>query len=119
MTVEVKLWPQVHDDFRALPTTDLQWQALRYLVRLETNPRLGLPLTDHPIWGDLSDCRKIYLDETHDQDPRWRIVYRLLPTDEQPEVADVIIIGPRADDEVYRQVMTRLNRPLGPFADPP
>jgi hypothetical protein len=66
-----------------------------------------------PVWGDLSDCRKIYLDESHYADPRWRIIYRLLPDETNPEVADVMIIGPREDDAVYREVMARLERPLG------
>lgn len=96
---------------------------MQYLVRLEREPYLGRPLIDHPIWGDLSDCRKIFLDETHEADPRWRIIYRLLPDEETPNVADVIIIGPREDDAVYYEVMSRLQRPLGPeyprhFANP-
>jgi hypothetical protein len=87
--------------------------AMKYFIRLETEPRFGLALVDHPLWGDLSDCRKIYLDETHARRPRWRIVYKLLPNDAEPETAEVIIIGPRADDAVYREVMARLGRPLG------
>ena len=86
---------------------------MKYLVQLETRPDFGLPLTDHPIWGDLSDCRKIYLDETHQSDPRWRIIYRLLPDETSPTTADVIIIGPREDDAVYKEVMSRLDRVLG------
>ncbi len=86
---------------------------MEYFIRLEENPRLGRTLKDHPVWGDLSDHRKIYLDERHDVDPRWRIIYKLLPNDENPEVADVVIIGPREDDAVYREVMARLGRPLG------
>jgi mRNA-degrading endonuclease YafQ of YafQ-DinJ toxin-antitoxin module len=111
--VEVNLWPQVHEDFRSLETDALRWEAMRYLVELRKKPFLGRKLTDHPIWGDLSDCRKIYLDESHDIDPRWRIIYRLLPGENQPQTADVIIIGPRQDDAVYIEVMARLDRSLG------
>jgi len=118
VTVEVTFWPQVSEDFRALPTDKLRWMAMQYFVRLEQKPDLGRPLQDHPIWGDLSDCRKIYLDETHQTDPRWRIIYKLLPDERHPKVADVIIIGPREDDAVYREVMSRLARPLrAPQAD--
>ncbi len=113
MAVEVVLWPQVHDDFRALPSDALRWEALRYFVRLRNEPRLGLSLTDHPVWGNLSDCRKIFLDETHERNPRWRIVYRLLPSDSTPATAEIIIVGPRRDDAVYREVMARLERPFG------
>ncbi len=43
--------------------------------------------------GDLSDCRKLYFDETTDQSPRYRIVYRLLPTAERPTDIEVLAIG--------------------------
>ena len=114
MPVEVTLWPQVREDFRALPSDKLRWEAMRYIVILREKPKLGIPLTDHPIWGDLSDCRKIFLDEAHDADPRWRIIYRLLPDESNPTTADVIMVGPREDDQVYRTVMQRLQRPFGP-----
>ncbi len=118
MAVEVTFWPQVREDFRALPPA-VQFMAKKHLVRLEKQPDFGTPLKDDPLWGDLSDCRKIYLDESHDVDPRWRIIYKLLPDEERPEVAEVIIIGPREDDAVYVEVMGRLNRPLGSrFANP-
>jgi mRNA-degrading endonuclease YafQ of YafQ-DinJ toxin-antitoxin module len=113
VTVKVNLWPQVTEDFRSLPTNGLRLMAMKHLLRLEDEPYFGLHLTDHPVWGDLSDCRKIYLDESHEVDPRWRIIYKLLPDEQNPDVADVMIIGPRDDDLVYRQVMVRLGRPLG------
>lgn len=114
MPVEVILGPGVPDDFRALPTDRLKWMTKKHLVRLEQEPRFGTRLIDHPVWGDLSDCRKVFLDESHDADPRWRIIYRLLPNEQQPEFAEVLIIGPREDDAVYVAVMDRLDRPLGP-----
>ncbi len=114
MSVEVTLWPQVSEDFRALPSDALRWMAMKHLVRLEKEPRFGTKLLDHPVWGDLSDCRKIFLDESHDADPRWRIIYRLLPNEQKPTFAEVLIIGPRVDDAVYVAVMDRLQRPLGP-----
>ena len=117
MTVEVELWPQVTEDFRELPTDKLRWEAMRYLMQLRDKPFLGQPLFNHPVLGDLSDCRKIFLDETHDADPRWRIIYRLLPSEQNPVTADVIIIGPREDDAVYHEVMARLERPTR-FANP-
>lgn len=121
MTVEVTFWPAVREDFRVLPPA-AQLMAKKHLARLEREPRFGTPLKDHLIWGDLSDCWKIFLDESHTADPRWRIIYRLLPDDTNPEVADVMIIGPRDDDAVYYEVMRRLGRPLGPqhphFANP-
>lgn len=110
MSVEVKVWPQVNEDLRALPTDKLRWEALRYIVRLRDKPYLGRRLRDHPQLGDLSDCRKIFLDERHDVDPRWRIVYRLLPDDVRPTVAEVLIVGPRQSETVYRGAVERLGR---------
>jgi hypothetical protein len=112
VSVEVKVWPQVNDDLRALPTESLRWEALRYIVRLRDEPWLGRRLTYHPVLGDLSDCRKIYLDERHDIVPRWRIVYRLLPNERAPEVAEVIIVGPREAEGVYHDAMSRLARSM-------
>ena len=114
MKVELRYWPEVVGDFKALPSFALQAMAMKHLVGLEKRHNYGTPLTDHPIWGDLSDCWKIYLDESHDADPRWRIIYRLRPDTEAPEIAEILIIGPRADDAVYVHVMTRLGRELGP-----
>jgi hypothetical protein len=85
---------------------------MRYVVRLKNEPFLGRRLQQHRSLGDLSDCRKIYLDEAHDIDPRWRIIYRLLPDEQNPEVAEVIIVGPRDRDAVYLAAMTRLQRPI-------
>lgn len=113
MTVEVNLWPQASQDFRQLPLDVLRWEALRYITRLRTEPYLGTPLRDHPLLGDLSDCRKIYLDERHDVDPRWRIVYRLLPNDGAPRFAEVIVIGAREGAAVYHEAMKRLARQVG------
>ena len=85
--------------------------AMKHILRLEQEPTFGIALTKHPLWGDLSDCRKIYLDESHDRSPRWRIIYKLLPDEQNAQVAEVIIIGPRASGEVYQEVMRRLGRP--------
>ena len=111
---EVVLLPAAAEDFRLLPSHALKLQAMEYLAQIEAKPHFAPLLENHRIWGDLSDCRRIYLDETHDHDPRWRIIYRLLPTDAEPTHAEVIIIGPRRDDEVYVRIMERLGRPLGP-----
>lgn len=113
MTVEVTLWPQVHDDFRALPSDTLRLEALRYIVRLRDQPYFGQPLRSDPVLGDLGDCRKIYLDETHDTDPRWRIVYRVLTDDErEPTAVEVLIVGEREDLSVYFEALRRLGRPV-------
>jgi len=88
VTVEVKLWPQVREDFRALPNDALRWEALKYIGRLREEPKLGLPLHDHPILGDLSDCRKLFLDDSPPRVSVMLLIYRLLPGEDDPKVAD-------------------------------
>lgn len=93
--------------------------TMKHFIKLESKPYYGKKLKDHPIWGDLSDFWKIYLDETHTADPRWRIIYTLLPDEKKPEIADVVIIGPREDDAVYIEVMSRLGRVIPVKPQPP
>lgn len=110
MSVEVTVGPAARADYAALPTDALRMESLRYLARLKTSPFLGLRLTDHPTLGDLSDCRKIYLDEQHDVSPRYRIVYQLQPDEMNPRVADIVCIGRRVNAEVYLESLSRLGR---------
>jgi len=35
------------------------------------------------------DCRKLYFDEQRDMDPRYRIIYRLLPDEDGPTKVEV------------------------------
>ena len=79
-------------------------------MRLKTHPHLGLRLSDHPLIGDLADCRKIYFDEAADRPPRYRIVYRLKPNEDTPSNVEVIVIGRRASAEVYKEAIRRLGR---------
>lgn len=82
------------------------------------NPKLGKPCGFAFITGNLSDCRKLYFDEQRDMDPRYRIVYRLVPDEDSPTKAEVIRIGlkvPYGDEErIHRQVGRALERLLGP-----
>lgn len=113
MSIEVELRPEAAVDFRALPTGgNIRWQVMKYLVRLRTEPHLGTRLRDHPVLGDLSDCRKIYVGESERVKPTHRIVYRLLPNDVSPATADVIVIGEKAsaDPTVYLEALKRLSR---------
>ncbi|MBA2359834.1 MAG: hypothetical protein H0V79_02675 [Actinobacteria bacterium] len=111
MAVSVTVRPEIPGDFQNLPTHDLRLEAARYLLRLRDHPWLGLPLADHPKLGDLSDCRKIYFDEHDDIPPRYRIVYKLsLDESGQAKGVDVVIVGPRASEQVYREALARLGR---------
>jgi hypothetical protein len=57
----------------------------------------------NPDVGDLTYYRKVAFDEK-----RYRIVYRLLPNESQPTIIQVIAIGPRAELEVYKTAVARL-----------
>lgn len=103
MPTEVQLRDEAAEEFRNLQTRP-KFEAAGLLLRLETEPLFGLPLGDQPP-GDLSDCRKIYFD-----DRRLRIVYRLLPSAQNPLTADVIAIGAREALEVYEIALERLGR---------
>lgn len=110
--------PTAKQQLLDLPSDALKRRALELLARVSKgNPRLGKPCGFAFSTGNLSDCRKLYFDEEQDADPRFRIVYRLLPDEEKPAKAEVIRIGlkvPYGDEEqIYRQVGRALERLLG------
>lgn len=102
------------DSIQALPDPhcDIAWDLLEHL---QTAPRYGKPLENRiESGGDLSDSRTLYvIDFEHKKvewPPPYRIVYRLLPSEAEPEVAQVIWAGERDDDLVYRTAGKRLGR---------
>jgi hypothetical protein len=102
---EVAVRPAAKEDLRKLPFA-VQVEAVKYILRLEKSaPTLGLPLEHFHDVGDLSDCRKIYID-----DRRHRVVYRVLPDEKNPKSADVIAVGPRKLKQVYVEAVKRLGR---------
>lgn len=119
MLIEVEfLDPYAKRQLLDLPSRQLQRRALMLLGRVKNeNPLLGKPCGFAFQTGNLSDCRKLYFDESEDAPPRYRIIYRLLPDEETPAVAEVIRIGlkfPYGDEEyLYRQAGRALGRLLG------
>lgn len=110
--------PDAKQQLLELPTEQLKRRALELLAQVSTgNPRLGKPCGFAFSTGNLSDCRKLYFDEAENMDPRYRIVYRLLPDEDKPAKAEVIRIGlkvPYGDEEqIYRQVGRALDRLTG------
>lgn len=96
----------------------LKRRAVELLAEVSKgNPKLGKPCGFAFSTGNLSDCRKLYFDEQPDVEPRYRIVYRLIPDEDRPVKAEVIRIGlkvPHGDEEqIYRQVARALDRLLG------
>ena len=118
----VKLTDDGRADLASLPTKKLQLVALQWMARLRRAPGLGQPLE----WRerqDLRTCSKIYFDEGDTplelrlspskrapEGPRYRIVYRLLPSDDDPQCAQILGVGPKRDTEggVYPLVARRL-----------
>lgn len=110
--------PTAKQQLLDLPSKELKRRALELLAQVsKENPKLGKPCGFAFSTGNLSDCRKLYFDEKRDMDPRYRIIYRLLPDEDGPTKAEVIRIGlkvPYGDEEqIYRQVGQALERLLG------
>jgi hypothetical protein len=118
--IPVRFVEAVKDDLAALPSDRLRKVALQWMMRLRSDPYLGQRLT----WrrgADLSGCRKIYFDYEDEPlkenfvfnrrpgGPRFRIVYRLLPRPEHPEVVRILAVGPkiRTDGGVYHDAGER------------
>jgi hypothetical protein len=110
--------PTAKQQLLDLPSKELKRRALELLAEVSKgNPKLGKPCGFAFSTGNLSDCRKLYFDEQRDTDPRYRIVCRLVPDEDEPTKAEVIRIGlkvPYGDEEqIYRQVGRALDRLLG------
>ena len=73
---------------------------------------------------DLRTCRKLYFDEDDTpfelqlapgkratDGPPYRIVYRLLPSEDEPQFAQILAVGPKRDAEggIYPRVARRLD----------
>ena len=110
-------------DLRALPNDRLRKVALWWLKRVRRDHSLGNALGYQLSTGDLRGAFKLYFDEDDepwnplwqpparpagDPVPRYRIVYQLLPDDENPELIEVVSIG--AKPEVYWMAAARLER---------
>lgn len=108
--------PVAKQELLDLPSKTLKRRALELLARVSTeNPRLGKPCGFAFSTGNLSDCRKLYFDEEEDIDPRYRIIYRLIPDEENPMKAEVIRIGlkvPYGDQDVQESIYRRVGRAL-------
>jgi hypothetical protein len=110
--------PTAKQQLLDLPDKELKRRALELLAQVsKENPKLGKPCGFAFSTGNLSDCRKLYFDEKRDMDPRYRIIYRLLPDEDGPSKAEVIRLGlkvPYGDEkQIYRQVGRALDRLLG------
>ena len=93
------------------PHREVAWELLDHL---RGAPRYGKPLKARAETGDLSQARSLYVIDFEQRQIEWpptyRIVYRLLPSEDEPTTAQVIWAGRRDDLEVYRAAARRLSR---------
>jgi hypothetical protein len=93
------------------PHREVAWELLEHL---RNAPQYGKPLEAHAATSELQSARALYvIDFAHRRigwPPPSRIVYRLLPSEQRPEKAQVIWAGRRDQLEVYRTAAQRLRR---------
>lgn len=110
-------------DLEALPSDALRKVALWWLKRVRRDHSLGKRLGYQVSTGDLRGLYKLYFDEEDepwnplweppdrpagDPRPRYRIVYQLLPSEEDPALIEVVSVGPKP--EVYWGAAKRVGR---------
>ena len=85
--------PHFAERFAGL-TTEAQRRVLELLgdIANET-PLLGKTCGYKPSTGNLGDCRKVYFDIKSDVEPRYRLIYRVLPDEDNPATIEVITVG--------------------------
>lgn len=81
------------------------------------NPTLGQSCGYQRATGNLSDCRKLYFDTETGVDPRYRLIYRVLPDESTPQTIEVITVGEKFvhnaagnRESIYVRVGDPLNR---------
>jgi len=103
--VRLAIRPEVSQDIRDLPNAAVRLEALLEIKEIATHPFRSARLGTRSYTGNLSDCRKKYFHGT-----AYRVVFRLLPDEKNPNVADVIVVGPRLRSVVYDVAAQRLGR---------
>jgi hypothetical protein len=97
-------------DLEGLPTLELR-QAAAWLIRMLELREFLRPkaLGKAPKTGDLTGCWALKFDDPAIGHNRYRLVYRYIPNDWFPEFIDLIAVGPRFEDWVYKAAANRLN----------
>ena len=93
------------------PHREVAWELLDHL---RDEPRYGKPLEARPETIELQAARALYVIDFAQQQISWpppyRIVYRLLPSETDVEIVQIIWAGRRDALEVYRTAARRLRR---------
>ncbi len=94
----------------ALPSRALMERALTLLVEVSRGNLAGHQLEKLIATGDLSDCRKIYFDTDNNQKPRYRLVYRLTPSEVRAVAVEAVAVGERRSLDAYVRAARNLGR---------
>ncbi len=105
---KLRALPEVVGDIKALPTQKLKEIALQRISDVVNGRLSGARLEDMSRTGDLTDCFKLYFDETGGPDPAYRVVYREL-AEGAVEVVEVAV-EQREELYVYALAALRLGR---------
>jgi hypothetical protein len=102
--------PEGSDKVRASDIDALKRRIAELLVECRANPYVGdmMGRGRHP---ELMDCRRVRFDiPTHKGKPRFRLIYRNLPSDGAPAECRWVTIAPRAGLQAHRKATQRLRR---------
>ena len=103
-------------DVRRLGEDDprLELRALGLISLIADGRVRGDDLQHLPLYGDLSDCRKVYFGALGDGRPTHRLVYQVVGVDddgvEAVEVVEVVAVEAREDGYAYLLAALRLGR---------
>ena len=92
-----------------MPTQKLKEIALQRISDVVNGRLSGARLEDMSRTGDLTDCFKLYFDETGGPGPAYRVVYREL-AEGAVEVVEVVAVEQREELYVYALAALRLGR---------
>ena len=111
----VAVKPGFEDDLVALVKNEggdqsIAQKVFELLAHVAKGELSGLPLDARGSTGNLSDCRKIYFDTNPKSQPRFRLVYRLLPNEKNPTRVQAVSVGYRANLDAYVRAARNLRR---------
>lgn len=112
--------PEIVTDLTALGEVDpeLVDAALAAVEDLAFGRQRGKLLGDRYVTGDLTGLARLRFDLPGQHPTRFRIVYRLIENDTGPlPVVEILAVGERADQVVYRITFARLNPDPNPGQD--
>jgi mRNA interferase RelE/StbE len=101
MVYKIEFLPDAEKDFDALDGS-IRKEVTKKIDALADNPFLGKPL-GKKYGVDLTGFYKLYVSKK-----KYRIVYRLIG--KHIEVIEIVGIGKRAEEEVYKLVARRLKK---------